>query len=117
MTLDLMFLMELQRQCRFAVIAAAEAHSAMHNPDGSRKRTDMNRFWFAIQGLLGAVGNISKILSPSAKQSEERGRRLRVLVSLDDSSCLGPRTFRNHLEHFDERLETWFEDVGCQGFA
>ena len=61
MTLDRMFLMELQRQCRFAVIAAAEVHSAMQNPDGSRKPTDMSRFWFAIQGLLGAVGNISKI--------------------------------------------------------
>ena len=79
MTLDTMFLMELQRQCRFAVIAATEAHSATHNPDGSRRPTDMNRFWFAIQGLLGAVGNISKILWPSAKQSEERGRPLRAL--------------------------------------
>jgi hypothetical protein len=71
MTLDTMFLMELQRRCRFAMIAAAEAHGAMHNPDGSRRFTDMNRFWFAIQGLLGAVGNVSKILWPSAKRSEE----------------------------------------------
>jgi len=73
MTLDQMFLMELQRPCRFAVVAAAEAHTAMHNPDGSRKPTDMTRFWFAIQGLLGAVGNISKILWPSAKQSQAHG--------------------------------------------
>jgi hypothetical protein len=38
-------------------------------------------------------------------------------VGIADSSCLAPRKFRNHLEHFDERLETWFEEVGSQGFA
>jgi hypothetical protein len=26
---------------------------------------------------------------------------------VDDSSPLAPRTFRNHFEHFDERLEDW----------
>ena len=115
--LDWMFLMELQRQCRFALLAAADAHGAMHNTDGSRKPTDMTRFWFAIQGLLAAVGNASKILWPSASKLEPRGLRLRTLLGVADTSCLAPRTFRNHFEHFDERLETWFQQVGSQGFA
>jgi hypothetical protein len=51
------------------LLAAADAHGAMHSPDGSRKPTDMTRIWFAIQGLLGAVGNVSKILCRSPNNS------------------------------------------------
>ena len=115
--LDWLFLNELQRQCRFALTAAQVAYASMHNPDGSRKPTEMTQFWFAIQGILGAVGNVSKILWPQAKQSQERGRRLRTLLAVDENSCLAPRTFRNHFEHFDERLESWFNQLGDQGFA
>ena len=115
--LDWMFLMELQRQCRFTLLAVSEIHNAMHESDGTRKPTDMTQFWYNIQGLLGAVGNVSKILWPPAKRCQPRGSRLRALLSVADTSLLEPRTFRNHFEHFDERLEAWFDQVGRQGMA
>jgi hypothetical protein len=32
---------------------------------------------------------------------------LRQSLGVKDDSPLAPRTFRNHFEHFDERLEVW----------
>jgi hypothetical protein len=66
------------------------------------------RLWYAVQAFLVASGNISKLLWPSRKRLfPERGHELRAGLEVEESSPLKPRTFRNHFEHFDERLEQW----------
>jgi hypothetical protein len=97
--LQTIFLHEIERQSSFAVMAADDLESALRAQDGYR-------VWYSVQGLLIAVGNISKLLWPVVAH-EERGRRLRQLLGVPDDSVLAPRTFRNHFEHFDERLESW----------
>ena len=74
--------------------------------EGALGAQDGDRVWYSVQGLLIAVGNISKLLWPIAAH-EERGRSLRQVLGVPDDSVLAPRTFRNHFEHFDERLESW----------
>jgi hypothetical protein len=37
----------------------------------------------------------------------ERGPELRARLEVEEGSPLKPRTFRNHFEHFDSRLEQW----------
>jgi hypothetical protein len=37
----------------------------------------------------------------------ERGAELKVNLEVEEDSPLEPRTFRNHFEHFDLRLEQW----------
>jgi hypothetical protein len=34
-------------------------------------------------------------------------RRARPALAISDDNVLATRTFRNHFEHFDERLEAW----------
>jgi hypothetical protein len=111
-TLDLLFLMELRRQCRFALLATQDLEDLP-------KPTDMTRFWYSIQAFLVAVGNISKILWPASKSSKYKGRgdQLRNLLAISSHSYLEPRIFRNHFEHFDERIESWFASTGARGFA
>jgi hypothetical protein len=48
-------------------------------------------------------------LSNSKSASKERGKRLRSLVSASDITVLEDKKFRNHFEHFDERLDKWAE--------
>jgi hypothetical protein len=71
----------------------------------------IDRFWYAIQAFLGAAGNISKLLWPNYQNRKarlpERGPDLRASLYVGEHSPLEPRTFRNHFEHFDERLEEW----------
>lgn len=97
-----MFLMELKRQCQFAVMA--------YN-DLTKYLTEFNleRFWFSVQSFLIATANISKILFPSEKSDRDLivAEDIRKMLSIDDISSIKPKRFRNHFEHYDERIEEW----------
>ena len=64
--------------------------------------------WTSIQSILIATANISKILWPNKKYND-RGVRLRKMLNISDDNILSDRTFRNHFEHYDERIAKWFE--------
>jgi len=91
---------EVERQCKFALMAAEDLSGAL-------QAGDMDRIWYSVQAFLVAAGNISKLLWPSSPILPERGKELRTSLSVSDDFPLEPRKFRNHFEHFDERLEKW----------
>jgi hypothetical protein len=102
-----LFLSEVARQAAFGQRAARDLKMAIESGD-------LDAFWYSMQNLLVAAGNVSKLLWPSAvkKQSlsdemRDRGKELRGILSLDDSSALKCRELRNQLEHFDEYLHKW----------
>ena len=64
--------------------------------------------WCSIQSILVAVGNVSKILWPNERY-KIRGERLRQLLKVEKNNPLSSRKFRNHFEHYDERIEEHFE--------
>jgi hypothetical protein len=68
---------------------------------------DTDRVWYSIQSLLVATANVSKLLWPSKSASSARGDTLRTTLQVENDSPLASRAFRNHFEHFDERLEEW----------
>lgn len=100
------FHLEVERQCRFGLLAA-------HNLRKAVDRLDDDRAWYSIQALLIASANVSKLLWPSGRHNKgrppipERGEELRATLPVSDPSPLEPRNLRNHFEHFDERLESW----------
>jgi hypothetical protein len=96
------FQREVAWQSQFALLAASDLQLALGV-------NDSRRIWQAVQGLLVAVGNISKLLWPARDADTDIALRTALRESLDvaDDSVLAPRTFRNHFEHFDERLESW----------
>ena len=91
---------EVKRQCKFALMAGKDLNIALRD-------ADQNRIWYSVQGFLVAAGNISKLLWPPEPAYRQRGKELRKSLSVPSDSPLRPRRFRNHLEHFDERLERW----------
>ena len=94
------FQREVERQCKFGLIATNDLVKALQAPD-------IDRIWYSVQALLSAAGNVSKLLWPFKPLLSERGVELRASLSVGEHSLLRPRTFRNHFEHFDERLEKW----------
>ncbi len=67
--------------------------------------------WCSIQSILVAAGNVSKILwSQSNNKSKARSKKLRKMLNIEDNNILSDRKFRNHFEHYDERIQTWFEN-------
>ncbi|HEY1199089.1 MAG TPA: hypothetical protein VGG32_10280 [Thermoplasmata archaeon] len=114
MTLDrhlkTLFIREIQRQCNFGMMAAKRLEDALNKPD-------MEEVWFYCQALLSAVGNTSKLLWPPAEKISGRGDELRLALGVGPNSALAVRTFRNHFEHFDERIEEWASSTIHHNFA
>ena len=94
------FRREIERQCKFAIIAREQIKTGLLN-------SDLDIVWYAIQNFLVAVGNMSKIFWPINPKYENRGKELRGSLGIQDNSPIQPRNFRNRFEHFDERLEEW----------
>jgi hypothetical protein len=62
----------------------------------------------SIRMALQFSANVSKVFWPfDSSPARERGRRLRELTGIADNHALKSRTLRNHVEHMDERLDTW----------
>jgi len=104
------FQMEIERQCKFDIIAIEQIKTGLSNKDS-------DLVWYAIQNFLVAVGNISKIFWPINQKYGMRGEKLRKSLGIEDNSPIQPRNFRNHFEHFDERLEKWAESSERHNFV
>jgi len=98
---EMILLSEIVLQSKIAR-RAAERLNANHNTQ------DHVEIWCSIQSILGAAANVSKILWPNKKYAS-RGEKLRQLLKVEKDNLLCDRKFRNHFEHYDERIEEWFE--------
>ncbi len=94
---EMVLIGEIVAQAKFAENAASQLANS----------SDPIAVWGSIQSILVATANVSKILWPVKKQSKERGKHLRDLLGVDNDNLLSDRTFRNHFEHYDERIEEW----------
>lgn len=98
---EMVFIGEIVMQAKIAKRAAERLQATTDN-------FDELEVWCSIQSILVAAGIVSKILWPSQKYTA-RGEKLRTLLNIDESNLLSNRKFRNHFEHYDERIEDWFE--------
>ena len=96
------FISEIALQAKIAQRAFERLELASGNSD----RVEV---WCSIQSILVATANVSKILWPD-KKYEIRGEKLRQLLRIEKGNPLSNRKFRNHFEHYDERIEDWFEN-------
>ena len=114
------FYQEIAEQCMFAKMAKIDLKTC--------RTTDthgLNRDYYFLQSLLTALGNLSKILWPVMKRNDgkgnelrrARGNELRTALSVKDNSALKNRDLRNLFEHFDERMDEWFEAADSRGFS
>lgn len=106
-----LFLGEIEFQAGIAERAASRL------PDG---RTDLDsaEAWGAVQLILGAAANVSKILWPSPKsENAERGTMLRELLGIPEEHILSDREIRNHFEHYDERLDRWLASSESENYV
>jgi hypothetical protein len=99
---EMVFIGEIALQSKIAQRAAERL-------DASYTNFDHIELSCSIQSILVAAGNVSKILWPNVKY-KTRGERLRQMLKVENGSILCSRKFRNHFEHYDERIDEWFKD-------
>jgi hypothetical protein len=97
------FQRQIHLQCQAVLVAA-------HDLESSMVTRDMPRMWIAVQALLGAAANISKALWGQGGKLAEPRQTLRESLGVKDDSPLKEVVFRNHFEHYDERLDRWWDE-------
>jgi len=126
-----LYLREADTQCRLAIGAVVGLNNALNatpdNPDGStnwdRFRVIQGEIFRSVHSLLTHVSCLSRLLWPPASQgasgkAQQRGAALREKLGLaDDGHTLKKRTLRDHLEHFDERIDDWCESSVRKNYA
>jgi hypothetical protein len=100
------FVREVLRQAQFGLDAWGALQASI-----KRSAIDHVEIWASVQALLVAAGIASRLLWPTAPKSQARGRALRQMLAVADDSPLVSRRIRDSFEHFDERLETWADEI------
>jgi len=96
--------------CDEIVLQVKIARRANERLAVTKDNFDQVEVWCSIQSILVAAGNISKILLPPDKKYKLRGDRLRQMLEVKDDCVLLDRRFRNNFfEHYDSRIDEWFE--------
>lgn len=93
---------QVDLQCKAVAGATAELDRALPN-------RDVDGIFIALQGILVAAANLSKLLWSSGGRKEAERTRLRESLGVADDSPLRDPDLRNDFEHFDERVERWFQ--------
>ncbi len=114
------FFQEIVHQCLFVRMAVEDIISCR-----TADTKGLCREYYYIQILLSAVGAISKILWPIERSMGKklielrraRGNELRQALNVKDDSPLKNRELRDIFEHFDERMDEWFQKTERRGFS
>jgi hypothetical protein len=107
---EAVFIGEVVLQAKIAELGAKRLSAIKDN-------FDQIEVWSSIQSILVAAGNVSKILWPQEKKYAVRGKRLRELLKVDEGNLLSDRKFRNHFEHYDDRIEKWFKGTSSAVYS
>jgi hypothetical protein len=114
------FLSEVEAQAIYALNALTQFRATLPlyrqvEVEASQRRFELACEAFrAIHSVLTHAGCLSRLLWPAARnaraaRAQARGELIRSLLDLPDAdaSVLSQRDLRNHLEHYDERLDEW----------
>ncbi|AGH44067.1 hypothetical protein [Paraglaciecola psychrophila] len=124
------YISEVKKQCEFGLAAIKYLNHALQQTNNRDLEKEESSFYHSevfrqIHSFLTHASNVSRIIWPpqfrqKKKETDEeyeqrlqqndkvvRGRVLKEEYDLDDSNPLKQRTLRDHLEHYDERLDHW----------
>jgi hypothetical protein len=96
------FQRQVELQCRAVLIASHDFNAAMLT-------NDLTHAWIAVQNLLTAAANISKALWGAGGKFAEERKPLRQSLGVEDTAIFRDVAMRNNFEHYDERLDRWWE--------
>jgi hypothetical protein len=108
--LQQLFLFQIMNQCQFVIKASGELDAAL-------ERSDTVAAFYSIQNLLSASANVAKALWGEGGRLATQRQVLRDRIGVDDKSPLKSPTMRNNFDHFDERLERWWDQSKEQSYV
>jgi hypothetical protein len=112
------YLTEIILQADYAVLSAQQVNTLLQNQANSA-------FVFReMYALLSHAAGVSRILWPTWIKDPDRrdiararGDHLRQSLGIGEDHPLRVRVLRDHLEHFDERLDRWSQETTHGGIV
>jgi hypothetical protein len=101
------YISEAVHQIRYAKMCFAAYKQA-------RKDNDIPLIFFHVHHFVVHTANVDKVLDP--KPTNPRMQILSECIDLTNIDLKALRRLRNHLEHFDERLDEWLNHYEGQPF-
>jgi len=98
------FIRETLLQCEYALKAYDDFSLALQF---YRSGDSTELVFYHIQTFLITAAMVSKLLWPPQSNRRARGVRLRTELGLRGDLTVRTREFRDHIEHFDERLHDY----------
>ncbi|HAT2139348.1 TPA: hypothetical protein I8027_001776 [Legionella pneumophila] len=80
-------------------------------------KSSQQEFFRAVEHFLHHAAAISHLLFPAREKSKTRAEHLRKILNIDEQNALKDRTLRDHLVHFDERLDNWANNSKRKNFV
>jgi hypothetical protein len=118
--LEKVYLRQIDVQCRYALTAVARMNAIL----AIDENMPIEDFFREAQALLNCAGAVSRLLWPPRiadtiknTRAVARGEYLRTALAISEPNALQDRGLRNHLEHFDERLDDWAENSRNRNIA
>lgn len=126
---QLVYVTELKTQSALAILAIKELTSSIETirdksvPESDRFSHNLSSFRH-IHSFLTHASNVSKLFWPMVSVeppkkpdklikwqfTTNRGQELRTLYDIQPGNALENRELRNHMEHFDERLDEFLAE-------
>jgi hypothetical protein len=101
---------QITHQCHAAINAVQEANASL-------AANNQEIFWASMQNFLAAAANISKACWGAGGKLATERLPLRHSLAVADDSALASTGLRNHLEHYDERLDRWYRNSFRRNYA
>jgi hypothetical protein len=109
--MDSLLLWMFQYQVKLQTEALLYAHLGLLDGGGFKDQASRESFkWAQIQALLTAAANISKTLWGQGGSLAHKRAEIRESLLVEDSSVLRKVRMRNNFDHFDERIEWWWDN-------
>ncbi len=92
---------QIVHQCHAALLAAEQIKLGLDS-------ANQEILWAGVQNLLAASANIAKAAWGAGGNLADVRQALRESLVIDDENPIANVDLRNHLEHYDERLDRWY---------
>lgn len=107
---DVIYLVEIKHQIHYAKMC-------FHNYQKARQENDIPMIFFYVHHFVVHAANVNKLLYPNPKKTNHpRKKILEKHFDLTNIDFKDFRDLRNHLEHFDERLDEWVSNYEGSAF-
>ena len=84
--------------------------------DEDLKKLPTTQILNELHNMVLQAGALSRYFWPVRKEHKQRGELLRKYFDMSEESPLFSRVLRNTIEHFDERLDKYFEQQNIVGY-